>query len=876
MKTAVSLTLIVFSVLILSGNLDAQKAKSLASSVDTQKSNGLVSGTLAATGAKSTRFENVGAVSDGRSTWLTWQMEVEIGNIGFNVYRVGRRGAELLTPVRIVQGAALQASEIPSYGDSYFFYDETGTVSSSYYVETIGMNGQRIASQTIYPRYVPSLSAATGITDEQMRNTTFRPTRLETETPVFTKDIRTEMEQYRQLADGSTHRMVISQPGVARIGVKREGLYRVTSAQLMAAGFDVTSNSANWQLYIEGVEQAIIVGPAAAYIEFYGRGTDTRETDIRQYYLMNGSSAGKRMGEWVAHPNTSTVLSRSYSQTFVKKERTQYVEDIFNGQAENYYGRAVTTNPNAPAMTFDLTGIDFGSANSTMQLRFQGYVGGAHLIEVILNGETLAPVMGSAQENFTADYTIPTSFLREGSNSIKFRAMGSASDFVFFDTMKIGFNRIFLAQANTLNFYTQNYRATQIGGFTSPNIRIFDITRDGNPLLMTNLTVVPHGPTFGIDMPAERGRSFFAVEDSAILAADSVTRNNPELVGIPTNAADLVIISYKDFMPQAEAWAEYRRAEHFNVKVVEVSELYDEFNFGALSADAVKNFLRYTYENWQTAPRYVLIIGDASWDSRNYENTGNWNFVTPEMVPTIYSETASDDALADFNNDGLAEMAVGRVAARTATEVNTIFTKTVNWESSLSSTSLAQRGALFAHDFNNGYTFDVMSQRLANQLPAGTPSTFVFRGETDANTNLITAMNTGKYIVNYSGHGTAGSWGGNPLFFNVNSVVTTTDHSPSVYTMLTCLNGYYHWLYFPSIAEVLMNTPNKGAVVTWASSAKTLPNFQEDMATRFYTKIGDGDIPRIGDLIRDAKTQVIGADLRYSWGLLGDPMLKVR
>ena len=93
--------------------------------------------------------------------------------------------------------------------------------------------------------------------------------------------------------------------------------------------------------------------------------------------------------------------------------------------------------------------------------------------------------------------------------------------------------------------------------------------------------------------------------------------------------------------------------------------------------------------------------------------------------------------------------------------------------------------------------------------------------------------------------------------------------------MLTCLNGYYQWLYGSSISENLLYAPNRGAVVAWASTGLALPNFQENMATRFYLRLGDGSIPRIGDLVRDAKTQV-GADLRYSWALLGDPMLKVR
>ena len=832
--------------------------------------------------AKATSFANVAAYSDGKSVWLAWQMEAEVGNIGFNVYRASGDGVELLTQIKMVAGAAMHAREVPEYGASYNFYDQFGDGTATYYVETLSLNGTKVTSQQIYPRYVPSLTEFTGLSVEEMqaRGGVLRPTVLENSVPSFTKDIAAEIEEYRQLADSSTHRMVISQPGVVRINVKRTGIYRVTSAQLQAASFDVGSDSSVWQLYAEGVQQAIIVGPNASYIEFYGTGIDTAESDTRTYYLMKGSSAGKRIENRVAHPAAGTVTTPSYLQTFVKKERIQFVDDVFNGDAENYFGRGIGTSPNNTPVAFNLTGVDFNRPEASIQVNLQGYSNGDHLVEVTLNGEVLAPLSGVNTNSFTRTYSVPTSFLREGANSIKFRASASGADFVFFDSISVSYNRKFVAEQNTLTFYTQNFRIARLGGFSSPNVRVFDMTHEGSPVLMTNLSFYQTGATFGTDIPAARGRSFYAADDSAILSPDSVTSNNPELVAVPTNAANLVIISYKDFMTQAETWAQYRRAQGVTVKVIEVSELYDEFSYGSHSSDAIKNFLQYASQSWQTAPQYVLLIGDASWDPRNYENVGFFDFIPAKLVSTIYSETASDEALADFNNDGLAELAIGRIPARTVTEVNTMFTKTVNWESSLTPTTMTSRGVLFAYDFNVGYNFAAMSNRLRDQLPAATPATFVFRGDTDANTNLISSMSTGKFMINYSGHGTAGSWGGSPTFFNVSSVPLPTDHSPAIYTMLTCSNGFYHWLYFPSISESLIMVPNKGAVVAWASSGKTLPNVQEEMAVRFYAKVGAGTIPLIGDLVRDAKTALVppydSPDVRLSWALLGDPMLKVR
>jgi hypothetical protein len=48
------------------------------------------------------------------------------------------------------------------------------------------------------------------------------------------------------------------------------------------------------------------------------------------------------------------------------------------------------------------------------------------------------------------------------------------------------------------------------------------------------------------------------------------------------------------------------------------------------------------------------------------------------------------------------------------------------------------------------------------------------------------------------------------------------------------------------------------------------------MGTEFYRLIGVGQVPRLGDLIKQSKVRIAGSDVGYSWVLLGDPLLKVR
>jgi hypothetical protein len=197
------------------------------------------------------------------------------------------------------------------------------------------------------------------------------------------------------------------------------------------------------------------------------------------------------------------------------------------------------------------------------------------------------------------------------------------------------------------------------------------------------------------------------------------------------------------------------------------------------------------------------------------------------------------------------------------------------------------RGAIFAYDDPNGYDFQAMSVRIAAELPAGTPSVLIGRSDTDAANLLMTELNTGKYIVNYAGHGLVGAWAVTAFFGNGSVPMMRNNDKLSIFTMLTCLNGYFINPTSPtSLAENLANaqwtdsgnvTYQTGGIAVWASTGLTTPDVQEMMATRFYNRIGAGTIPRLGDLVRDAKGVLVGGeDVRNSWVLLGDPMLKVR
>ncbi|CAN5672586.1 hypothetical protein BH24ACI3_BH24ACI3_03600 [soil metagenome] len=827
-----------------------------------------------------TEFASTRAYTDGSAAYLKWEMAVERNNFGFNIYRIDGDGKNLANN-EIVGGSSLLFGSEPVYGETYSFVDPLGRDGSVYMIESVSNDGVTITSTKFAPQFVADLTKVDGFEVEIQRRAAQSLNRHSIEATLSPpKSLISEIEAAITAPDPTSHRWVVTQPGV-RIGVKQVGMHRVLREELAIGGFDVNSDHTQWQLYLQGNEQAIRVGPNGEYIEFMGKGIDTPESDTQTYFLINGPSLGKRILIRSGRLGTSTVRAPNYDQTFLLKERTNFSNNIRNGDAENFWGRAVT--PTGTTLPFTLTGVDFDKPTVTMNLKMQGISSGIHQVQLTLNGNPLTVATGGGPFPYSLVQTIPTSFLVEGANTLHMQST-TTGDNSFFDTLELSFSRKHVADQGSARFYTQTNKSAMLTGFTSSNLRVIDTTFANDPQEIIGLTPLESAGTFSLNIPAGRARVFHVFEAGTINSAVSIAPYETELLGSPTHGAELIVITHKNFQAEAAGWANYRAGQGVSVKVVDATEIFDEFNYGVLSADSIKSFLGYAKANWQTTPAYVLFIGDATYDPRRYLGFPDYNFVPTKMINTIFSETASDEFLADFNNDGLAELAVGRIPGRTIEQISIAMSKMVRWEANL--TAPSARGTLFAYDLPIGYDFEGMSNRIRNELPAGTPATMVGRGDTEAQASLLTAVNSGKYIVNYSGHGSATAWAATSFFSSNN--VTCTDgqthcvnnpNSESLFTMLTCLNGFF---ISPtpsggSLAEALLFSDNGGAVAAWASTGLTTPDVQEVMAKRFYNRIGAGTIPRLGDLIRDAKTIIPGGtDVRLSWTLIGDPMLKVR
>lgn len=217
-------------------------------------------------------------------------------------------------------------------------------------------------------------------------------------------------------------------------------------------------------------------------------------------------------------------------------------------------------------------------------------------------------------------------------------------------------------------------------------------------------------------------------------------------------------------------------------------------------------------------------------------------------------------------------MAIGRLPASTAEQAVNMVTKIVRYDQAMPSDAI-----LLVADNDDGYDFQSASAQLKSSL-AGLRVEQIDRGQMDdqtARTRVLDAINRGQRAVNYIGHGSVNQWKAS-LLTSADADSLTNDQRPTLFVMMTCLNGYFVDSGFESLAEALIRAPKGGAVAVWASSGLTGPSGHAELNQEFYRLLLSGDGMTVGEAALKAKAAVSDGDLRRTWILFGDPTMRIR
>ncbi|MEW6130617.1 MAG: C25 family cysteine peptidase [Acidobacteriota bacterium] len=802
-------------------------------------------------------------------TLLEWQTGLEVDNLGFNVYREDAGNRQLINQ-QLVAGSALRAGSRLLTGESYGLFDGQvkGLKSTAvYWLEDVDLKGQSTWHGPFYTTYVggnpPPVANVTLLNKLGAIPVSISATRMVERFAPSAVSGKPLSDDINPLASQSA----------LKIYIKREGLYRITQNELAATGFDVKVDPRMLQLFVDGQELPIAVSTnkdgLLQSIDFYGLGIDTPSTDARAYWLIAGNHPGKRIPT-VEDEGVSSSQA-SFTQTVERRDRTLYFAALKNGERENFFGAIVTSQLLDQPLT--LQHLAPSTEPALLEVTLQGITQTPHRVLVLINDVVAGFINFNGQAQSSTRFILPHAHLREGLNTVRLASQNGTSDVSAVDCLRLSYQHTYNADNDVLRFNVSGKEQITVDSFTNQAIRVFDITDAGNPAqLMTHISESKTGFAVTVATSETGTRQLLAITDEQLQQPASLSLNSPSHWRDKRNAANLVMLTAKGFFTSLEPLKRLRESQGFKVAMVDVEDLYDEFNFGHKSPQAIRDFLQYAQSNWAGKLRFVMLVGDATYDTKNYLGLGDWDLVPTKLVDTNYMETASDDWFADFDNDGISELSIGRLPMRTLAEAGALVKKLTAYE-----TSVTPFAALLVSDANDGFDFEQASRNLKPVLPAAMRIEELQRGRLDPTTakaQLLAALTTGQRLINYTGHGSLNMWRGNLL--TATEAVNLNQANLPMFVLMNCLNGYLHDATMDALGEALIKAEPGGAIAVWASSGLTLPESQNRLNQAFYKQLFSNPTKRLGEAAMAAKQAVTDTDVRRTWILLGDPTLRLR
>ncbi len=402
----------------------------------------------------------------------------------------------------------------------------------------------------------------------------------------------------------------------------------------------------------------------------------------------------------------------------------------------------------------------------------------------------------------------------------------------------------------------------------------------------------------------------------------STTFPTPSVVYAITNqdhhadqAVDMVIIipTSQHLLAQAERIKLlHEQYDGLRVRIVPADELFNEFSSGTPDANAYRRYLKMLYDRAETEadmPRYLLLMGDGAWDNRML--CGEWKGNSPDDYLLCYeSENSysatdcyvSDDYFCLLDDDeggnmliAKADVAVGRISARTADQAKIVVDKIENYLANNNAGAWQNLICFMGDDGNqNAHMNDANAvAQLVEQLY---PTYHIKRVMWDAYTRVSSStgnsypdvtrlikqqMQQGALMMNYAGHGRADA-------ISHEYVLRLSDFENSSTKLPLWVTASCDIMPFDgqedNIGETAMFNAKGGSIAFFGTTRTVYQSYNRLMNLAFtryvLSREDDGQLLPMGEAVRRAKNELIEAKTdrtqnKLQYTLLGDPALRL-
>lgn len=737
-----------------------------------------------------------------------------------------------------------------------------------------------------------------------------------------------------------------------KINIRTEGLYRINGQFLASRGVVLADiNPASLQMFNNGGKElprlltatrpngleeiAIWVEDggdgrfdANDYILFYGKGVDGFDYNPNTgqafhylhhyafdnvYWLTFGNANGKRMAIQQLQSTGGAQVVTDFRDRFYNEQELRPLYE----SGLDWFGWLFTNDSVSRTRRYRFTLNDV-VANGTSQfsLTFLGWSNTNHQLDINLNDAALYSNSFFGAGRLRNFQVTKVGVVRSGENTLDISYTPSAtSGQCFIDYFEVAYDRALRVQNNALAFDGRTggaivaYQIENAGG-----LWFFDISdyRNAKRLDPSHIQFSGTQALFADSTGAALPRRYLAASPNAT-AISNLQLDVTSSWRTSDHRADFVIITHEDFFSEAMRLKSLHENlltdDPFKTEVVNIQDVYDEFSGGLYDPAAIRDFLKYTLENWQDAPEHVLLFGDGDHDPKNILDNSDKNWI-PTYQTTEFNDISNRTTDHWFTyiagTDAIMDMAIGRIPARSPQQAKDYVDKVIAYLDPAQTAFGDWRNTLLfvadddivkgvyqgverihiddtedlAENIRGVYTpqdFDIRKLYLSEYPGVQSASISGIRkpAATDA---LLREMNAGALIINYIGHGA-------PLLWSDERVLNfTTDFDKihngprqAFWVTATCDFGRFDNPKEQSFSEEIVLEPGRGAIAMLTSSRLVFASSNAAFNKQYYRALfASPEVTApIGLALMQARLRTGITENDEKFLILGDPTIRL-
>lgn len=773
---------------------------------------------------------------------------------------------------------------------------------------------------------------------------------------------------------------VLSNGSWYKLATVKDGIYRLDYSYFQSLGVDpaninpntirIHGNGGGMMPQIAGefphddlVENAIYVSGGndgrfdnGDFVLFYGQGPHSYKyvsqfdrfqnflncySDSSFYFLTWGGTNGRRMTSVASAPNPNFTPTETR---------------VFQWhQLDNF--NPLTSGRSWLGETFDLTTkqsfafaapriVNGTTVNVTTRLAGRSNSSSNFILKENTTTYSTISIPNTQTAAYDANYyrikctstAIPANNINDGAVNIELEYVKpDASSVGYLDYIEVEYRSALHTDGNA-TFYFHAIDNVGLGQVFAYNIqgtnaatRVWDIT---DPVNVVEQSINNSGSSVSFNVACPGQKRFIAFSGNFLLPASSKRIDNQNLHALPQ--VEYLMITHPSFKDAANALARfhldtYNRQSH----VVDINQVYNEFSSGRVDPAAIRDFVKMFYDraagNPASTPKYLLLVGDGSYDYR-----GRSNSISANYIPTYQSRKSSrntesytsddfygflDDGEgfwgenasvetagttdflylgegdASINTHGL-DIALGRLPVTSTAQANSIVQKIIRYKTNPDGLGPWRNRILLVADHKDGEGYIHLSQAdsydddieavnpcinvdkiyMDNYTMENTASGSKFP---DGRAALLQGLAEGSLLVNYTGHGGEIAWS-NATILDISDInsIQNGNRLPAFITA-TCEFGRWDDPSRVSGGEALFLNENGGAIAmfTTVRVVYSQPNYILNQNFYKYILTEDpnlGRMPTVGEVFKNTKNDSwLGGINNRNFSLMGDPAIQL-